>query len=31
MTNPTIVSAVQITAVDGEKDATVEKMMRYLV
>jgi predicted amidohydrolase len=30
MTNPTIVSAVQITAVDGEKDATVEKMMRYL-
>ena len=30
MTTPTIVSAVQITAVDGEKDATVEKMMRYL-
>jgi predicted amidohydrolase len=30
MPKPTIVSAVQITAVDGEKDATVEKMMRYL-
>jgi predicted amidohydrolase len=30
MTRPIVVSAIQITAVDGEKDATVERMMRYL-
>ena len=30
MTRPITVSAVQITAVDGEKEATIEKMMRFL-
>jgi deaminated glutathione amidase len=30
MTQPITVSAVQITAVDGEKEATVEKMLRFL-
>jgi predicted amidohydrolase len=30
MANPITVSAIQITAVDGMKDATVEKMMRLL-
>ena len=30
MTRAITVSAIQITAVDGEKEATVEKMMRFL-